>query len=269
MTEETWTFLSFLFIAIDCKWKEWGDWGQCKQACPDGSRTRTRTKSQHAQHGGRQCTEDPEEHTTCNRLSQLENEIAQLKETNRLEEEQLHCDVTKCTATAYKTCSGGDLCGTKNGISCAHVPTGLGNTGCAGDPLAPVQGLNHDYPHDNWVMFEGLVEGDQIAGVDISGGCHARLKGKLGTTYFAEVLHPGFTALKGKSEYVMWYDYEELDYVGDTYYLHETNEINLFCPNTNTNTHTDSQTTPTTPSTTYSYDNTPTTSTSQYSDYNY
>merc|ERR1719259_1629340 len=70
----------------------------------------------------------------------------------------LHCDVTKCTATAYKTCSGGDLCGTKNGISCAHVPTGLGNTGCAEDPLAPVQ------EHDNWVTFEGLVEGDQIAG---------------------------------------------------------------------------------------------------------
>ena len=56
----------------------------------------------------------------------------------------------------------------------------------------------------------------------------------------------------------MWYDYEELDYVGDTYYLHETNEINLFCPNTNTNTHTDSKTTTTT--TTYSYDTTPTTS---------
>ena len=147
-----------LFIAIDCKWKEWGDWGQCKQACPDGSRTRTRTKSQHAQHGGRQCTEDPEEHTTCNRLSELENQIAQLEETNRLEEEQLHCDVTRCTATAYKTCGGGDLCGTKNGISCAHIPTGLGNTGCAGDPLAPVQGLNHEDPEDNFVWFEGLVE---------------------------------------------------------------------------------------------------------------
>ena len=180
--EETWTFLSFLSIAIDCKWKEWSNWGQCKQVCPDGSRTRTRTKSQHAQHGGRQCTEDPEEHTSCNKLSELENEIAQLKETNHLEEEQLHCDVTRCTATAYKTCSGGDLCGTKNGISCAYIPSGLGNTGCAGDALAPVQGhMQSGDPFDNWVMFEDKDYGDEIAGVDISGGCHARLKGELGS----------------------------------------------------------------------------------------
>jgi len=154
--------------------------------------------------------------------------------------DELHCDVTKCTATAYKTCSGGDLCGTKNGISCAHVPTGLGNTGCAGDALAPVQGLNHDYPHDNWVMFEGLVEGDQIAGVDISGGCHARLRAR-GITDFTLVLHPGFTALKGISEYKMdFYGYDENDdyyQVGDYHYLHQADQIYLFCPNTNTNTH--------------------------------
>ena len=167
-------------------------------------------------------------------MSELENEIAQLKETNHLEEEQLHCDVTRCTAIAYKTCSGGDLCGTKNGISCAHIPTGLGNTGCAGDPLAPVHGLKHD----NWVMFEGLVEGDQIAGVDISGGCHARLRERrLRETDFTEVLHPGFTALKGKSEYHMdFYAYDENgDYytVGDDHYLHQADQIYLFCPNTN------------------------------------
>ena len=143
MTEETWTFLSFLFIAIDCKWKEWGDWGQCKQACPDGSRSRTRTKSQHAQHGGRQCTEDPEEHTTCNRLSELENEIAQLKETNRLEEEQLHCDVTKCTATAYKTCSGGDLCGTKM-ESLAHMSLPVLET------LAVLE--------IHWLQYKGMIK---------------------------------------------------------------------------------------------------------------
>ena len=183
-------------------------------------------------------------------MSELENEIAQLKETNHLEEEQLHCDVTKCTATAYKTCSGGDLCGTKNGISCAHVPTGLGNTGCAGDPLAPVKGLNHEDPHDNWVMFEGLVAGDEIAGVDISGGCHAHLRERDSHTHritdFKEVLHPGFTALKGKSE---------LDDMYMPYYLRLADQIHLFCPNTNTNTHTNSQTT--TPTTTY--DTTPTT----------
>merc|ERR1711973_184360 len=106
-----------------------------------------------------------------------------------------------------------------------------GYTGCAGDPLAPVQG------HDKvWVMFEGLVEGDQIAGVDISGGCHARLKAR-GITVFKERLHPGFTALKGKSEYHMdFYAYDENgDYytVGDDHYLHQADQIYLFCPNTN------------------------------------
>ena len=101
--------------------------------------------------------------------------------------------------------------------------------------MAPVQG------HDNWVTFEGLVEGDQIAGVDISGGCHARLRAR-GITDFTLVLHPGFTALKGISEYKMdFYGYDENDdyyQVGDYHYLHQADQIYLFCPNTNTNTHT-------------------------------
>ena len=229
---------SYLFTAIDCKWKEWGDWGQCKQACPDGSRTRTRTKSQHAQHGGRQCSEDPEEHTTCNRLSELENEIAQLKETNHLEEEQLHCDVTRCAAIAYKTCSGGDLCGTKNGISCAHIPAGLGNTGCAENALSPVQGLNNGPTDENWVQMwtlddMGTHSGEWgIAGVEISGGCSARLQDFPDGQNFTEVLLPGFTALKGREE-VVEYDYEmfgEVTTMTDTYNLKDANRINLFCP---------------------------------------
>ena len=217
----------------------WGDWGQCKQACPSGSRTRTRTKSQHAQYGGRQCEEDPEEHTICNRISELENELAQLKEENHVQEEQLHCDVTRCKATAYLTCRGGDLCGTQNGISCAHLPKGLGNTGCAENALSPVQGLNNENNDENWVLmwtFDDLRMGDGtysdgIAGVEISGGCSARIQNFDGD-YFTEVLLPGFTALKGRKE-VVESNYEsdgEVITYTTTYDLIYANPINLFCP---------------------------------------
>ena len=129
-----------IFLAIDCRWDRWSAWGQCKQVCPDGSRTRTRAKSQLAQHGGRECDGDSEELTSCNRLSELENELAQLREETRLLEEQLGCDVTRCKATPYRKCSDSPLCGTKNGISCSYIPQGLGNTGCAEDPLPTLTG---------------------------------------------------------------------------------------------------------------------------------
>ena len=67
-----------------------------------------------------------------------------------------------------------------------------------------------------------------------------------------------------------FYGYDEnFDYykVGDYIYLHQADEIYLFCPNTNTNTHTNSHTTA--PTTTYSYDTTPTTSPSRYEYGNY
>ena len=231
------------FLAVDCKWNVWGDWGKCKQACPDGSRTRTRTKSQHAQYGGKQCEEDPEEHTICNRISELENELAQLKEENHLQEEQLHCDVTKCKATAYKNCRDfhADLCGTQNGISCAHLPNGLGNTGCAEGALSPVQGLSNEQTDENWVQFWKFSAFGtlQIAGVEISGGCSARLRdlnGGFGEYVFAEVLLPGFTALKGREETG---DYEYINEYGEntgavwtgTFDMKDAEEINLFCPN--------------------------------------
>ena len=222
----------------------WGDWGQCKQACPNGSRTRTRTKSQHAQYGGKQCEEDPEEHTICNRISELENELAQLKEKNHIQEEQLHCDVTRCKATAYATCKGGDLCGTKNGISCAHLPNGLGNTGCAENALSPVKGLDNGQTDENWVQFwtktvsksAFWTKDKEIAGVEISGGCSARLRdlnGGNGEYVFAEVLLPGFTALKGREE-TGDYDYI-VEYWGTqprtrNFDMRHAEQINLFCP---------------------------------------
>ena len=169
----------------------------------------------------------------------MENEIAQLKETNHLEEEQLHCDVTRCTAIAYKTCSGGDLCGTKNGISCAHIPAGLGNTGCAENALSPVQGLNNENNDENWVLmwtFDDLRMGDGtysdgIAGVEISGGCSARIKESSEFSYeFSEVLLPGFTALQGREE-IGEYDYYGEMKIGSKY-MDYADKINLFCPKT-------------------------------------
>ena len=146
----------------------------------------------------------------------------QLKEENHRQEEQLHCDATRCKATPYKTCRGGDLCGTINGI-----PNGLQNTGCAEGAFSPVQGLNNEQTDENWVKLYDSKDVSEIAGVEISGGYSARIQ-EYGPE-FSEVLHPGFTALKGKEE-LYDYDYGDGDTGTTTIYMRNAQRINLFCP---------------------------------------
>merc|ERR1711962_1056281 len=208
---------------VHCRWDRWSAWGQCKQVCPDGSRTRTRAKSQIAQYGGRECDEDSEELTSCNRLSELENELAQLREEIRLLEEQLGCDVTRCKVTPYRTCGDGPMCGTKNGISCSYIPQGLGNTGCAEDPEPTLTGKA-----DNWLtMYTKERSWDQLHGVDISGGCSALLRFSFRDVKYSEVLQPGFTALK-KTEFLG--DNNPDEWVGKEIGLWFADQIKLFCP---------------------------------------
>jgi len=129
------------------------------------------------------------------------------------------------------------LCGTQNGISCAHLPNGLGNTGCAEIPLSPVQGLNNERIDENWQTFWTWKNGrvdmsmnvNEIAGVEISGGCSAYLQ--ISDHYdFKEVILPGFTALQGREE-IGEYDYYGEERIGSKS-LKFADKINLFCPKT-------------------------------------
>ena len=60
-------------------------------------------------------------------------------ENTRLKQ-QLNCDVSKCAITVYKQCDQAESCGTKNGVSCAYLPDGLGETECATMPCPAVAG---------------------------------------------------------------------------------------------------------------------------------
>ena len=57
-----------------------------------------------AQHGGRECEGDSTKEGSCERVAELEREIEQLKNQKNALEEQLNCDVSKCTITPYKKC---------------------------------------------------------------------------------------------------------------------------------------------------------------------
>ena len=82
-----------------------------------------------------------------------------------------------------------------------------------------------------WTLADMGTHKGGIAGVEISGGCSARLQEYDGYQ-FTEVLLPGFTALKGREERVE-YDYEwfgEVTKIAHTYDMRDANRIDLFCP---------------------------------------
>ena len=145
-----------------------------------------------AQHGGRECEGDSTKEGSCERVAELEREIEQLKNQKNALEEQLNCDISKCTITPYKKCPDVNLCGTRNGISCSYLPKGVGTTGCATEPGATMQ---KDMDQE-WQELGHVI----TAGVNITGGCSALLKNAIMFANFTEVIHPGFTALLGKKE---------------------------------------------------------------------
>ena len=145
-----------------------------------------------AQHGGRECEGESTKESPCERMAELERELEQLKNQEYDLEEQLNCDVSKCTITPYTSCPSINLCGTSNGINCSYLPRGVGTTGCATDPGATVK---KDMDKE-WQELGQVVS----VGVDITGGCSALLKNAIMFANFTEVIHPGFTALVGKKE---------------------------------------------------------------------
>ena len=50
---------------MDCKWKEWDQWGDCSKSCGGGERTRKREKAHGAAHGGKACVGQDQENEEC------------------------------------------------------------------------------------------------------------------------------------------------------------------------------------------------------------
>ena len=58
--------LSYTFIAVNCKWGDFGKWNQCTKTCGAGTQTRSRVKIQEAEHGGAECKGSSSEKRACN-----------------------------------------------------------------------------------------------------------------------------------------------------------------------------------------------------------
>ena len=98
------------------------------------------------------------------------------------------------------------------------------NTYSAGKPEKVVENWRDNY----LTLWEGKTQRDQLQGVDITGGCSALLRFSQYDVNYSEVLQPGFTALKGKTEFLGndnprgWVDRELGLWFAD--------QIKLFCP---------------------------------------
>jgi len=175
---------------IDCEWASWSEWGECDKTCGPGFRHRNRGKVTEAEFGGEECTGPAEESVACNLMAELQLALDTCQAENTRLKQQLNCDVSKCAITVYKQCDQAESCGTKNGVSCAYLPDGLGETECATMPCPAVAG-SADGPQT--VCSDGVA-------IEITGGCHGYLSNE--SVSFKEVFAPGFTGLRNKMESV-------------------------------------------------------------------
>ena len=128
-------------LAIDCVLGDWTPWGDCDQVCGPGFKHRTRPITTPAQFGGANCSDNLAEEMPCDLMAELKAKVATLETKNKALQRMATCDVSKCTAVVYKKCDGSPLCGTgQNGVTCAYLPDGIGQTGCGEEACDAVDG---------------------------------------------------------------------------------------------------------------------------------
>ena len=81
----------------------------------------------------------------CNLKEELEQELQACSAENRRLIEQINCEVSKCSITVYRECINLPSCGSVNGINCAYLPDGIGDSQCATSACPAVQGKVVDF----------------------------------------------------------------------------------------------------------------------------
>ena len=133
------------FEAIDCKWSsEWSQWSECDKVCGSGNRQRTR-ESTGPFYGGAECVGQSNEKLACNLKEELEQKLQSYSRENKRLIEQINCEVSKCSITVYRECINLPSCGSVNGINCAYLPDGIGDSQCATSACPAVQGKVVDF----------------------------------------------------------------------------------------------------------------------------
>ena len=68
-----------LFIAVDCQWGEWSEWGKCPYECDEEwQKLRTRDHEIEASCDGAPCVGEDFEKESCNRVADLIQEVTSL-----------------------------------------------------------------------------------------------------------------------------------------------------------------------------------------------
>ena len=118
-------FLCFLNAAVDCTWKEWGEWSACPDKCEVSKVFRARGINEH-KCGGNSCTGPSEEEKVCDRFAEVKMEkdlckqsLANITKENKRLNEKL-CQNVLCYNEG--TCQEGE---------CICVD-GFGGSDCAG-----------------------------------------------------------------------------------------------------------------------------------------
>ena len=87
-------------------------------------------------------------------MAELKAKVVTLETANKALLQHLTCDVSKCTAVVYKKCSESPLCGTgKDGVSCAYLPDGIGQTGCGEEACTAVNGTTETEKRNVFLCF--------------------------------------------------------------------------------------------------------------------
>ena len=119
-------------LAVDCIWAEWSKWTDCPQVCVEGgaNTTRYRTKEEH-DCGGKSCEGPDVESKRCHIVPIMEEEVAELKDMNKLLNDSLSNNEKTIKKLREQLCA---LLNCENGGTCNNdaciCPEGFSGVHC-------------------------------------------------------------------------------------------------------------------------------------------
>ena len=58
--------MCYVYIVVDCKWDNYGNWSECDKSCDGGTQYRVRLEKISAKNGGKPCDGSAREDRECN-----------------------------------------------------------------------------------------------------------------------------------------------------------------------------------------------------------